>query len=59
MFFTIYPSGDSVVSVKYINNWIDVIREIYFETHDSIFQLVRRVNFDRHEWVVILRKLDV
>ncbi|GAA5417011.1 hypothetical protein Pryu01_02072 [Paraliobacillus ryukyuensis] len=38
MFFTIQPSGDSVLAMKYINNWIDVIREIYFKTHDSIFQ---------------------
>lgn len=38
MFFTIHPSGDSVLAMKYTHNWIDVIREIYFKTHDSIFQ---------------------
>ena len=38
MFFTIYSSVDSVVATKYINNWIDVIREIYFKTHDSVFE---------------------
>jgi len=38
MFFNIHPSGDSLVAMKYINNWIDVIREIYFKTHDSIFR---------------------
>lgn len=38
MFFTIHAIGDSVVAMKYIHNWIDVIREIYFKTHDSIFQ---------------------
>ncbi|MFB9974726.1 hypothetical protein FPQ10_09470 [Allobacillus sp. SKP2-8] len=37
MFFNIHLSGDNVVAMRYINNWIDVIREIYFKTHDSIF----------------------
>ncbi|EPD3870784.1 DUF5677 domain-containing protein [Listeria monocytogenes] len=37
MFFTIHSSGDSLVAVKYVNNWIDVIREIYFKTHDVVF----------------------
>ncbi|MEB6065125.1 DUF5677 domain-containing protein [Enterococcus gallinarum] len=37
IFFTIHPSGDSIIAVKYINNWVDVIREEYFKTHDSVF----------------------
>ncbi|GGP08802.1 MULTISPECIES: DUF5677 domain-containing protein [Oceanobacillus] len=37
MFLTIHPSGDSLVAIKYIQNWIDIIREIYFKTHDLIF----------------------
>lgn len=36
-FFTIHSSGDSILAVKYINNWVDVIREMYFKTHDSVF----------------------
>ncbi|EKZ4335796.1 hypothetical protein QRW32_002734 [Listeria monocytogenes] len=37
MFFTIYSTGDSIVAIKYIHNWIDVIREEYFKTHDFVF----------------------
>lgn len=37
MFFSIHSSGDSLLAMKYINNWIDVIREIYFKLHDEIF----------------------
>ncbi|AVQ40531.1 hypothetical protein C7M56_18390 [Clostridium botulinum] len=38
MFFTIHPSCDNLLAVKCINNWINIIREIYFKTHDLIFQ---------------------
>ncbi|MDE8304979.1 DUF5677 domain-containing protein [Erysipelothrix rhusiopathiae] len=37
IFFTIHPTGDSLIAVKYINNWVDVIREEYFKTNDSVF----------------------
>lgn len=37
MFFAIHSSGDSSIAIKYISNWVDVIREIYFKTHDSLF----------------------
>lgn len=37
MFFAIHSSGDTALAMKYIHNWIDVIREIYFKTHDFIF----------------------
>lgn len=37
IFFTILSTGDSVVSAKYINSWIDIIREGYFKAHDEIF----------------------
>ncbi|EKZ4847850.1 hypothetical protein QO278_002553 [Listeria monocytogenes] len=37
MFFTIYSTGDSIIAIKYIHNWIDVIREEYFKTHDFVF----------------------
>ena len=36
-FLTIHESGDALVSVSYINNWIDIIKEEYFKTHDSLF----------------------
>ncbi|WP_346889383.1 DUF5677 domain-containing protein [Clostridium sp. UBA1056] len=37
MFYGIFPYGDGVVAMKYINGWIDVVREMYFKTHDEIF----------------------
>ncbi|KUE93344.1 hypothetical protein AU078_04885 [Streptococcus gallolyticus] len=37
MFLSIFPYGDGIVAMKNINNWIDVIREIYFKTHDEVF----------------------
>lgn len=37
LFFAIHPNEDSAIAIKYISNWIDVIREEYFKTHDSIF----------------------
>ena len=37
MFLNIFPYGDGIVAMKNINNWIDVIREIYFKTHDEVF----------------------
>lgn len=37
MFFSIFPNGDGVVAMKYINEWINVIREKYFKTHDEVF----------------------
>ncbi|HEO3505334.1 TPA: hypothetical protein VAU52_002138, partial [Streptococcus agalactiae] len=37
MFLNIFPYGDGIVAIKNINNWIDVVREIYFKTHDEVF----------------------
>lgn len=37
MFFAIHSAGDSTLAMKYIHNWLDVIREEYFKTHDSVF----------------------
>lgn len=37
MFFAIHSAGDSTLAMKYIHNWIDVIREEYFKTHDFVF----------------------
>lgn len=37
MFFSIHSDGDSTLAMKYIYNWIDVIREEYFKTHDLVF----------------------
>jgi len=36
-FFSIYSFTDVIVSAKYIENWIDVVREAYFKTHDALF----------------------
>ena len=43
LFFTIHSSGDSSIAIKYISNWIDVIREIYFKTHDALFPEVEKL----------------
>ena len=37
MFFTIFPFGNIIVATQGINDWIDVVREIYFKSHDEIF----------------------
>lgn len=37
MFFTIFPESDTLVQANNINNWIDVVREAYFKTHDEVF----------------------
>lgn len=37
MFFTIHPSGDSLVAIQYIKAWVNTIREFYFKTHDEVF----------------------
>lgn len=38
MFYTIYPYGESIVAVNYIDEWLEVIREKYFKIHDEYFQ---------------------
>jgi hypothetical protein len=37
IFFATFSPGDTIVSMKYIMNWLDVIREKYFKAHDDIF----------------------
>lgn len=37
MFFSIFSSAQMIVIIKGINDWINVIREIYFKTHDAVF----------------------
>lgn len=37
MFFNIFPYGKTVIALKGISDWINVIIEIYFKTHDEIF----------------------
>ncbi|MEQ7310281.1 DUF5677 domain-containing protein [Lactococcus petauri] len=37
MFFAVHPTDDSVIAMKYIKNWIDIITEEYFKTHDYVF----------------------
>ena len=37
MFFSLFPECETLVQMKVINHWIDVIREAYFRTHDEIF----------------------
>ncbi|HFR3896685.1 TPA: DUF5677 domain-containing protein [Streptococcus suis] len=36
-FLTVYPSGDALLAAFMINKWVDVVREVYFKTHDCIF----------------------
>jgi len=37
MFFSTYSTESSTLAIKYISNWIDVVREEYFKTHDYVF----------------------
>lgn len=37
MFFAIYHTENSILAIKYITNWIDIIREEYFKSHDYVF----------------------
>lgn len=37
MFLCIFTYGGGVVAMQYINNWVDVIRDIYFKVHDVVF----------------------
>ena len=37
MFFTVFPNSEMVVAIKSLNDWIDVIRKVYFKTHDEVF----------------------
>ena len=36
-FLTVYPSGDALLAAFMINKWVDVVREVYFKTHNYIF----------------------
>lgn len=37
MFFTLFPESDTLIQTNNINNWINVVREAYFKTHDDVF----------------------
>lgn len=37
MFFTLFPNSDSLIYMKCIDRWVDIIRETYFKTHDEVF----------------------
>lgn len=36
-FLTVHPSGDALLATFMINKWVDVVREVYFKTHNYIF----------------------
>lgn len=48
-FLTVYPSGDALLAAFMINKWVDVVREVYFKTHNYIFseetKLYKLINF--------------
>lgn len=37
MFFSIFPEGTTLARMITLNEWVDVIREAYFKTHDEVF----------------------
>ncbi|MBW6408774.1 DUF5677 domain-containing protein [Clostridium weizhouense] len=37
LFFTLFPNGDSLVTLKCLNEWIYIIRKYYFTAHNEIF----------------------
>lgn len=36
-FFTVYTDEETIIAMKSIAHWIDIIREEYFKTHDLVF----------------------
>ncbi len=36
-FLTVFPYSTSIIAINNINDWIDVIRELYFKCHDEVF----------------------
>ncbi len=37
-FLSLFPHADSIATIHVLNNWIDIIREVYFSTHDLVFR---------------------
>lgn len=37
MFISIFPNEDGALRIQVLNDWIEVIRELYFSTHEEIF----------------------
>lgn len=38
IYLSLFPSLDGAAHIGVLNNWIDIIRECYFSTHDVVFQ---------------------
>lgn len=36
-FFTVFPYSKCIIAVNNINDWLDLIRELYFKSHDEVF----------------------
>ena len=37
MYFSVFPDADILVRMKNISDWVNVVREEYFKTHDEVF----------------------
>ena len=38
IYLSLFPSLDGAAHIGVMNNWVDIIRELYFSTHDVVFQ---------------------
>lgn len=38
IYLSLFPSLDGAAHIGVLNNWVDIIRELYFSTHDLVFQ---------------------
>ena len=45
MFFNIFPNSDSLLAMNCIDEWVDIVREIYFKIHDETFPEDEPINF--------------
>lgn len=37
MYFSVFPDADILIRMKNISDWVNVVREEYFKTHDEVF----------------------
>lgn len=49
-YLSLLPHADSIATIHVLNNWIDVIRELYFSTHDIVFRELIEQNQVKKLW---------
>ena len=38
IYLSLFPSFDGIAHIDVLHNWVDIIRELYFSTHDIVFR---------------------